>query len=305
MNLPSIKHRLISGFSIAGALGCAFAFMPDAGVPVILAALGGIMALEFYGMLTKAGIPNFDRLGALGCVALVAVTWLAAVRGPVEGAWDSVLIFLIVIAVFLRQFPQKLNPQPLQTIGGTLFGVLYVGLLWNFMAKLMLFGRPAGFDGGIYWPGRWLLLYAVFAAKFTDIGAYLVGCTFGKHKLIPRISPGKSWEGVLGGVAIGMLAGTILVWILRDTFAGVGLTPLRAVPLGVFLSVCAVVGDLTESLFKRAANVKDSGGFIPGMGGILDVLDSILFTAPGVYLFLRLFAPAKPDLLEQLRWFFQ
>ena len=93
-----------------------------------------------------------------------------------------------------------------------------------------------------------------------------------------------------GGILIGTLAGTLLVWGLRGTFAPFGLTPLRAIPLGIGLSVCAIVGDLTESLFKRAANVKDSGGIIPGMGGLLDVLDSILFTAPGVYLFLRLAA---------------
>ena len=113
---------------------------------------------------------------------------------------------------------------------------------------------------------------------------------FGKHKLIPRISPAKSWEGVFGGILVGTLVGVGYVWCLRETFAPWGLTWLRAIPLGVALSVCAIVGDLVESLFKRAANVKDSGGVIPGMGGLLDVLDSILFTAPGLYLFLRLAA---------------
>jgi len=290
MKLPSIKHRLISGFSIAGVLFAAFFLLPDGAAPLILAALAGLMALEFYGMMTAAGIPNFDRYGAVGCVALVGVTWAAGVfnGGAGDGSWDAVVFFLVVIGIFLRTFPQKNNPAPLQTIGGTLFGVLYIGLLWSFMAKLLLYGRPAGAVGGIYWPGRWLLLYAVFAAKFTDIGAYLTGCAIGRHKLIPRISPAKSWEGVFGGMVLGTLAGTLLVWGLGDTVGRFGLTPLRAIPLGLFLSVCAVVGDLTESLFKRAAAMKDSGGVVPGMGGTLDVLDSILFTAPGVYLFLRL-----------------
>ena len=290
MNLPAIKHRLISGFSIAGALFAAFFLMPDAAAPVLLAGLAGIMALEFYRMMTAAEIPNFNRYGVLGCVALMAVTWLDGVHpgGGGGGSWDSVVLFLIVIGIFLRQFPQKHNPKPLQTIGGTLFGVFYVGLLWSFMAKLLLYGRPAGGAWEIYWPGRWLLLYAVFAAKFTDIGAYLIGCSIGRHKLIPRISPGKSWEGVIGGTLVGTLVGAGYVWALRETLAPLGLTVLRAIPLGLVLSVCAVVGDLTESLFKRAANVKDSGGIIPGMGGVLDVMDSILFTAPGVYLFLRL-----------------
>ena len=291
MNLPGIKHRLISGFSIAAALFAAFFYLPDAAAPLVLAALAAVIALEFYQMMSAGGVANFNRYGALGCVVLVFVTWLAGVRngGAADGSWDAVVLFLVTIGIFLRQFPQKDNPHPLRTIGGTLFGILYVGLLWNFLTKLLLFGRPAVVEG-IYMPGRWLLLYAVFAAKFTDIGAYVVGCSCGRHKLIPRISPAKSWEGVFGGVAVGVLAGVLLVWGLRDVFAPFGLTPLRAVPLGGFLSVCAIVGDLTESLFKRAANVKDSGGVIPGMGGLLDVLDSILFTAPGVYLFLRLAA---------------
>lgn len=290
MNLPAIKHRLISGFSIAGALFAAFFFLPDAGIPFVLAALAAIMALEFYQMMSAGGVANFRAYGTIGVVALVFVTWFTGVRNgaPADGSWDAVVLFLITIGIFIRQFPQKDNPHPLRTIGGTLFGVLYVGLLWNFLTKLLLFGRPLDFAGGIYWPGRWLLLYAVFAAKFTDIGAYLVGCSCGRHKLIPRISPGKSWEGVFGGILVGTAVGAVYVWALRETLAPLGLTWVRAIPLGILLSVCGVVGDLTESLFKRAASVKDSGGVVPGMGGILDVLDSILFTAPAVYLFLRL-----------------
>ena len=288
MNLPGIKHRLISGFSIAAVLFAAFFFLPDVGIPAVLAALAAVMSLEFYRMMSAAGVANFGRYGTIGNVLLVLVTWYAGFRGGGgEGSWDSILLFLVTIGIFLRQFPQKDNPHPLRTIGGTLFGVLYIGLLWSFLAKLLLFQRPPDAPG-IYMPGRWLLLYAVFAAKFTDIGAYVVGCSCGRHKLIPRISPGKSWEGVFGGVLVGTLAGVALVWGLRDTFAAFGLTPLRAVGLGVVLSICGIVGDLTESLFKRAANVKDSGGVLPGMGGFLDVLDSLLFTFPALYLFLRL-----------------
>jgi len=289
MNLPGIKHRLISGFSIAALLFTAFFFLPDAGIPFVLAGLAAIISLEFYQLMFAAGISSFRIYGTLGSVALVFVTWVSGIweGGIAEGSWDAVVLFLITIGIFLRQFPQKDNPHPLQTIGGTLFGVLYIGLLWNFVTKLLLFDRPLD-TAGIYMDGRWLLLYAVFAAKFTDIGAYAVGCVLGRHKLIPRISPGKSWEGVVGGIVIGTLVGTALVWGLQDTFAPFGLTPLRAIPLGIFLSICAITGDLTESLFKRAAQVKDSGGVIPGMGGLLDVLDSLLFTFPALYLFLRL-----------------
>lgn len=289
MNLPGIKHRLISGFSIAAVLFSAFFFLPDIAAPFIVAGLAAIMALEFYRMMSAAGVANFSHYGTAGCVLLVFVTWISGVRTGGGSDGDSLVLFLVTIGIFLRQFPQKDNPHPLRTIGGTLFGVLYIGLLWNFLTKLLLFQRPLHLEG-IYWPGRWLLLYAVFAAKFTDIGAYLVGCAFGRHKLIPRISPGKSWEGVAGGILAGTAVGTAMVWGLRDTFAPFGLTPLRAVPLGVALSICAITGDLTESLFKRAACVKDSSGVVPGMGGLLDVLDSLLFAFPALYLFLRLAA---------------
>ena len=288
MKLPGIKYRLISGLSIAVLLFLAFFWLPDAGVPFVLAALAAIISLEFYQLMTAGGVANFRVYGTLGCVALVFVTWFSGLRGD-NGTWDSLVLFLITIGIFLRQFPQKDNPHPLRTIGGTLFGVLYIGLLWSFLPKILLFHRPPVIDG-IYMPGRWLLLYAVFAAKFTDIGAYVIGCAIGRHKLIPRISPGKSWEGVGGGILVGTLVGVALVWGLRDTFAPLGLTPLRAIPLGVLLSICAITGDLTESLFKRAASVKDSGGGVPGMGGFLDVLDSLLFTFPALYLFLRLAA---------------
>jgi phosphatidate cytidylyltransferase len=288
MNLPGIKHRLISGLSIAVLLFSAFFFLPDAGIPCVLAALAAIMALEFYHLMSAAGVTSFSRYGTIGIVALILVTWYSGLAtGGADGSWDSIVLFLITIGIFMRQFPQKENPHPLRTIGGTLFGVLYVGLLWNFLTKILLFQRPPDF-AGLYMPVRWLLLYAVFAAKFTDIGAYVIGSAFGRHKLIPRISPAKSWEGVGGGILVGTLVGTALVWGLHADFAQFGLTPLRAIGLGIVLSICAIVGDLTESLFKRAASVKDSGGVIPGMGGFLDVLDSLLFVFPALYLFLRL-----------------
>ena len=152
MNLPGIKHRLISGFSIAALLFTAFFYLPDAGVPFVLVALAGLLALEFYQLMSAAGVTNFRGYGTLGVVALVFVTWVSGLRGD-NGTWDSLVLFLITIGIFLRQFPQKDNPHPLRTIGGTLFGVLYIGLLWNFLPKLLLFGRPPVVDG-IYMPGR-------------------------------------------------------------------------------------------------------------------------------------------------------
>ena len=122
-----------------------------------------------------------------------------------------------------------------------------------------------------------------------DAGAYFVGCAHGRHKLIPRISPAKSWEGLGGGVAAGTLASLLYFWIFHGPLSSIRMNGWDAVVLGVLLSVIGTVGDLTESLFKRAAGVKDSGTYLLGMGGLLDVLDSVLFAAPTLYIYARLF----------------
>jgi phosphatidate cytidylyltransferase len=117
------------------------------------------------------------------------------------------------------------------------------------------------------------------------MGAYAVGSLIGRHKMIPRISPGKTWEGFAGAILASTLASLAFNALAQDRLAGMNW--LHAVVLGVLLSTSAVVGDLIESLFKREAGVKDSGRFFPGIGGILDLLDSILFNAPLMYLYLR------------------
>ena len=279
--LPSIKRRLVSGLSLAAALFAAFFFLPDAFLPAVLVAIPVLMGLEFFALLTAADLPNFNVFGSLCIAAICVAAWYLPAQ------WELAVLFLCVVGILLRQFPQKNNPKPLETLGGTLLGIFYVGLLWSFLIRLVVFPEEAWrFEswGKVVWPGRCLLLYAVFAAKFTDIGAYMVGCLFGRHKLFPRLSPNKSWEGVFGGLALGTLSGTLLVYFLPAQFAPAGLTWQRAIPVGLFLCSCGVVGDLAESLCKRAATVKDSAGFIPGMGGTLDLLDSLLFTAPATYL---------------------
>ena len=131
----------------------------------------------------------------------------------------------------------------------------------------------------------WTLAGAILCVKSADIGAYFTGISIGRHKMIPRISPGKTWEGFAGAVVISTACSLGLAALLGDRLAG--MTSFHAVVLGVILSVSAVVGDLIESLFKREAGVKDSGQFFPGIGGILDLLDSLLFNAPLMYLYLR------------------
>ena len=168
------------------------------------------------------------------------------------------------------------NTAGILAISTTLFGLMYVPWLLNFIQKINFFH---GVQGNYY------VLYFILVTKFSDLGAYCVGSLIGKHKMIPRISPGKTWEGFGGAIVVSTLVSLTFAHFAQDKLAG--MTPVHAVILGVLLSSTAVIGDLIESIFKREAGVKDSGEFFPGIGGILDLLDSLLFNAPLMYLYLR------------------
>ena len=166
-------------------------------------------------------------------------------------------------------------------LGMTLGGAVYTGGLLGYALLLAelpdLPEGPAANGGGS--GSAWLLLVLLGTAA-CDTGAYLVGSAAGRHKLIPHISPGKTWEGLAGGALGAVLAAVAFAGPLR-------LNGLQAVALGLVVCVAAVLGDLGESMVKRAAGVKDSGSIIPGHGGLLDRMDSILFVLPAVYWFVQ------------------
>ncbi|HPF98867.1 MAG TPA: phosphatidate cytidylyltransferase [Kiritimatiellia bacterium] len=278
----TLRQRLQSGFLIGGALIAGVFWLPTPWVVVALMAVCGLALWEFYGLLSAANIPAFRYVGVFSGLALVATTWFSLrASGGAPSDLEWILLFLVTCAVFLRQFPQKNNPRPLETVASTLFGFMYAGYLFNFFTKLLTAWGDA--------EGRLLVLYLVLVVKFSDVGAYFVGCSFGRHKLFPRISPAKSWEGLCGAI----LAGVVVSLLFRTISGGqLGMLTMHvwdALILGVLLVVLGIFGDLTESLFKRAAGVKDSSRMILGMGGVLDVLDSLLFTAPALYTYVRLF----------------
>ena len=187
------------------------------------------------------------------------------------------ILLVFAVGVFIRQFPQKLNPQGIETMAVTLFGLIYVAWLCNFVTRINFTSAN----------GRFLVMYLVVVTKFTDIGAYLVGTTLGRHKMIPRISPNKTWEGTIGGILLAVVSGFLCFRWLPE-LARSGMREIDAIVLGVVLGAAAVVGDLAESLIKREAGVKDSSNVLPGHGGALDLIDSLLFTAPLLYVYMRL-----------------
>jgi len=250
-------------------------------VIMVFLAISGLV--EFYGLVNKRDLVCFKGAGIFGGILLMVGTFLnltgklGSSGSPARvNDFETSFLILFVLGLCLCQFFSRSNTAGLLAISTTLFGLMYVPWLLNFIQKINFF---PGIDGHYY------LLYFVLITKFSDTGAYAVGSLIGKHKMIPRISPGKTWEGFGGAIAFSTLASLIFTHLVGGHMAGMNW--VHAIVLGVVLSVCAVVGDLIESLFKREAGVKDSGRLFPGIGGILDLLDSLLFNAPIMYLYLR------------------
>jgi phosphatidate cytidylyltransferase len=260
------------------------------GVFLILIAILALAGLvEFYGIAEKRGMVNFKFAGVVGGLLLMIGTFLN-VTGHLGTSgsparvndFETSFLILFVLGLCVRQFLAKQNAAGLTAISTTLFGLMYVPWLLNFIQKINFFPFPAASPPDA---GKYFLLYFILVTKFSDMGAYAVGSLIGRHKMIPRISPGKTWEGFGGAIAVSTGASLLFVHCFGAKMYGMNY--LHATILGVVLSVAAVIGDLIESLFKREAGVKDSGRLFPGIGGILDLLDSLLFNAPLMYLYLR------------------
>jgi len=245
---------------------------------MLLLAVAGL--LEFYGMAEKGGAVCFKGWGVAGGILLMSGTFFGLTgdfRVPAKD-WESLVPILLVLGLCVVQLFSKTSDRGMLSISLTLFGWLYVPWLLNFIQKIQFF---PGIDAN----GKYFVLYFIVVTKLSDTGAYVVGSLIGRHKMIPRISPGKTWEGFAGAIVIATGASLLFAHLMDGRLAGI--SPIHATLLGVILSVTAVVGDLIESLFKREAGVKDSGKLFPGIGGILDLLDSLLFNAPLMYLYLR------------------
>ncbi len=255
----------------------------DAVFLVIIVVLAAAGLMEFYGIAEKRGLVCFKYCGLAGGMLLMIGTFynltgrLGMNNSPARvNDFETSFLILFVLGLCIRQLVSRSNTAGITAVATTLFGLMYVPWLLNFIQKINFFQNV---DGHFY------LLYFVVITKFSDTGAYAVGSLIGRHKMIPRISPGKTWEGFAGAIVVSTGASLLFACLARDKMPAMNWQ--HAAILGVVLSVTAVIGDLIESLFKREAGVKDSGRFFPGIGGILDLLDSLLFNAPIMYLYLR------------------
>jgi len=261
------------------------------GLPLslLVAGVAVLGSLEYCSLARAGGVSPFKWLVGIMVAALVL---LAAWRPMFSEFGAPMLAFLglgggVVMAFALaRRSPEE---KPLSVIAISLFGVLYVGLPLAVVLLLHELPNSRGWSGGITIPSSGLLVVALPLATtwLGDAMALFTGTAWGKGDLAPEISPNKSWAGVWGGIGGAMLAATAWYYAAVPWLPELPVqSPIVAGFIGVLIGIVGIGGDLLESLFKREAGVKDSGGILPGHGGILDRLDSLLFTLPTAYVLL-------------------
>jgi len=222
---------------------------------------------EFFTMLEKKGINIYKYVG-IGMGSIIPLSIL--LRFELTKKWELTFIALLLLFLLLMQFRRRQSSGVIVDISTTLFGILYVSWFLSFLIKIRFMPNGIG-----------LLASVLLMTKLGDVGAYLIGSRFGKSPLMPRISPKKTVEGAIGGLIFSLLGALASKFFLDFSY-------LHLAIMGIVLGALGQLGDLSESLIKRDCGVKDSGSILPGMGGILDELDSLLFTAPVFYFYISI-----------------
>jgi phosphatidate cytidylyltransferase len=243
---------------------------------------------EFYGLIEDKGAQPLVTVGLAAGGALPLVAYVG------DASHVTLLLTAVLLGLMVAQLRKAQIQESLASVSGTFFGVFYVGWLGSHAVVLRGFYEAALarypaedliYVGLAPESGIFLLIYTLTVVVWCDTGAYFFGRAYGKRKLAPRVSPGKSVEGALGGVFTGTVAGLVVKGIF-DFFwpdLSAAFPWSAAIPFGILLSVVGIVGDLVESLLKRDAQVKDTGALLPGMGGILDRVDAPLLAIPVMY----------------------
>jgi phosphatidate cytidylyltransferase len=253
----------------------------------LMSLLGFLGIWEYFRMAREGGVPSQPKWGLIiSAFYLGVLAWLLGSRGhaalDLMHAVDAALITLTVLLGFVWQLRCPVDGHKTFTeVAVTTLGFVYVVVMFSFVSRLLFLPQ---LDESV--PGAWLIIWLVLVTKFTDMGAYVTGSLIGKHKMIPHISPGKTWQGFAGGIGFALLAGCGLFALMPERLAILGGWNW-VIGLSVLLSLLAVVGDLAESVLKRSMGVKDSGNTLPGIGGALDLIDSLCYTAPVLYFVLK------------------
>lgn len=282
----SLATRSIFGVAMfAGFFGILYldyTFNSDIGLALIAILAGGVGLLEFFKIAAKNGFKPFKIVGFISGVRIFVGHWVS-VRGDTKPVFHLYLansgtatLVLLIILLFIFQVRRRDTRDAAKNISITVFGVLYIFFLLSF--GMLIRHLPHG-------NGLQAIVTVLLISKGGDIGAYLFGSKFGRHKLSPSISPKKSIEGAVFGLFIGLL---IAVGLSISPSTRI-LPLLWVIPFSLIVGIAAMFGDLAESILKRDANVKDASNSIPAFGGMLDVIDCMLISLPVSYYFLAIY----------------
>ncbi|MEM9284085.1 MAG: phosphatidate cytidylyltransferase [Verrucomicrobiota bacterium] len=282
------RSRLISTVVLVSIVVAAVYFSQDWLYAVLFAVLCLGALIEYFRLFPIRGFRRF-RWQTYG-VSIAYIVLLFAPFWGFEAAWlkelDGLATAALVTFVVLERlrFPLE-GYRTLDEIAATIFGFIYCVLLFAFVPKILLL--PLVSETGES-SSQFYLVYLIAVTKLTDMGAYLVGSLIGRDKMVPHVSPGKTWQGFGGAIVFAVAGSYALYFAMGDQIPLI--TPVHAAVLAILLALVAVLGDLAESILKRSLEVKDSGQVMPGIGGFLDLIDSIIFTAPLFYIYLLIFS---------------
>lgn len=279
--LSNLAQRIL--FALAAIpIVLAAVWFGDWALASVLAIAGALAAWEFYRIAEKLGTRPLARAG-IALSALLPLAIHARYLGlPVDRLVSLSFAAVLVISLFSTAiFARGVSGRPLESVSLTVFGILYTGAMLSFGYALRYHEYAIGRAAGTA-----VLMTTLALVWISDTGAYVVGRTLGKRKLIPSVSPGKTVAGAVGALVISAAASWALVKFLLVPQAQLGLRPVHALLFGIAVSTAVQLGDLAESLIKRQAGVKDSSQIIPGHGGVLDRIDGMLFALPVAYLLL-------------------
>jgi phosphatidate cytidylyltransferase len=269
---------------IAAPATIAIIYFGDWALAIVLSVLAALAAWELFRMARETGALPLEPAG-IGLAALLPIA-VHAQRLGIYTLSNTAIVTMVLLLFASTIWLRGPTGKPLSSVAITAFGVLYAGL-FSYIYALRYHDYAVGAAAGTA-----LVFLPVLLTWTTDVGAYAFGRTFGRKKLIPSISPGKTVEGAVGGLGLAIVVCLLYVRFILMPYAQLGLTIQGAVLFAIVISVAAQTGDLAESLLKREAGVKDSSRIIPGHGGILDRFDSLLFVMPVAFLLLgRLLLP--------------
>lgn len=272
--------RIFSTLALWAIAAAAIIYGRGLGLSALICALALAVNIEICALLRKAGVtPKLWYIQA-ATVVLMAISAGAIFPRPVNFFFASLVLALLEAAVFIGVLKDPFGDYFQKSALPTAATILVCPFMLQFYA--MISGCALN---DVKCP--MFALWIIAAAKFSDVGAYVIGCAFGRHKMSPSTSPKKTWEGAAGGIASAAVIGAAFAWIGGKYGVFYPIAPMAAAIMSAPIGAAAIVSDLLESVFKRRMGVKDSGASIPGIGGALDLADSLILCAPlAVILFL-------------------